>query len=76
MQNTNKQKSIIIEFQTVFNALSVDAKAFMRFNIINKCGFSYSTFYYKLRNGNFVATEITVLRKELHKSNVLNNTLV
>ncbi len=68
MQAIKNKNNTVNEFFNYYSNCTADLKGLIRFNVIKKCGFSYSSFYYKMRNGNFSATEITVLKKELNKS--------
>jgi len=68
MQAIKNRNNTVNEFFDYYSNCTADSKELIRLKVIKKCGFSYSSFYYKMRKGNFSATEITVLKKVLNKS--------
>lgn len=44
-----------------YNSLDEEAKKEFRHRVMEETGFSYATFYYKMRNGNWTKAEVTVI---------------
>lgn len=44
-----------------YNSLDEEDRKEFRLRVMIETGFSYSTFYYKMRNGNWTKAEVTVI---------------
>ena len=58
---TKKETTIIKKFILLYDSHNEEKKKIIRETILEKCGFTKNTFYYKLKNENYSKTEIEVL---------------
>lgn len=65
MIKSKKEDSMV--FKSQYEKLSVEGKAYVREGLIRENRISVTTFYYKLRKGNFQPLEIQVLNRLLEE---------